>query len=1116
MGKRTRGTRAFKGLVWGLTIFLSALLGLALSQPANADDAPSGPVPTAEDFCRAWNEVQAAQASGSQAGVDSGTGMHVSAPTVNLVGADCHSEDARIEFIGATVTDSAPDSGTASATGSSLAQGDGTAHGTYLRGTGGSAEQAVGAATSGAGLYQGQEVFVGAQLYHLNIAWYYDNPETPGTDSGWKLYGDLVLRFSGGTTTVVQYGGWIYDQNNWSIGVESPPAGTSLPNIAGVLHFAGKLKKTAGVVSLELGADSSHLGIAGANPLDVYDLHFALNASQALGIQLSATGAVEVGGSRIAGALHFASATSGVTSIDGSGAVDINVAASGSAPGGRLTGSATFAYTPAAGLTMSFSGEAEVAGRLITSVSASLDKNAAQLSGQVDITDVGAAAVSGAFYYGDDLAGRTLADKAGSQVQVQKGDGRLEASLATLNLKGLALSGSLVIGRVGGQGWVSGGGAVDVTPGNGSHLGGNLSFDWPAGGAMTVSVGGTLDVGSFHLTEASLSLDGQAASFDARLAVSGAFDTRASGVWFYGDDLSGRTIVDRSGQTVPAAKGDVRFEGSANLTFPTFSTGASFVLGRAGGVVGMGVGADLQVGRTAVKFSGDMASDGSASLAAAASVDFNGWTADFSARLDKTASSMTSTGSVAVGGSSVAGPLQLAVANGSVTSLSGSGPVDIRVPASGSAPGGRLTGPTSFAYTPAAGLSMSFSGEAEIGGRLITSVSASLDKNAAQLSGQVDITDVGKVGVSGTFYYGDDLAGRTLANKAGTQTQVNKGDGRLAANAALKVKGLALNGSLVIGRVGGQAWVSGGGAVDVTPGAGSHLVGQLTFDWPAGGTLTVSLNGALDVGTFHLTEASLSLDGQAASFNARLVVDGTTDLRASGTWFYGDNLSGRTIVNRSGQTVPAVKGDVRFEGSANLKFPTFSTNAAFVLSRSADQVWLRAGANIQIARTTLLFSGDIGSNGTGTLQGAGTVNFDGWSVGFSGRIDKTATSMSISGGGYLQFGLVQIFVSGSLAKPSLTDTTYTFTGTGGLKFAGYTITAATFTLKFGDGLRTTFGIRLCFILCSSANYQAYYEVAGNTRVTDVDYWTNPLLVGTYGPIASNGCSWLCIPDYRGW
>ncbi len=136
---------------------------------------------------------------------------------------------------------------------------------------------------------------------------------------------------------------------------------------------------------------------------------------------------------------------------------------------------------------MTFSGSIKQGDTAVANVEGSVDGSKLTFKGDGTL-NVNGLAVKGAStarsLYGNDLAGQTITDGSGKQVQAAKGDYILKSLSGDVTVKALSLGGEVSLGSVGGVQWAKAGGSVDVTSG-GTRIKG--SPIWPGARATARS-----------------------------------------------------------------------------------------------------------------------------------------------------------------------------------------------------------------------------------------------------------------------------------------------------------------------------------------------------------------------------------------------------------------------------------------------------------------------------------------------------------------------------------------------------------------------------------------------------------------------------------------------------
>ncbi|MBO9534451.1 MAG: hypothetical protein J7513_15870, partial [Solirubrobacteraceae bacterium] len=197
----------------------------------------------------------------------------------------------------------------------------------------------------------------------------------------------------------------------------------------------------------------------------------------------------------------------------------------------------------------------------------------------------------------------------------------------------------------------------------------------------------------------------------------------------------------------------------------------------------------------------------------------------------------------------------------------------------------------------------------------------------------------------------------------------------------------------------------------------------------------------------------------------------------SGVVYYGDDLSGETITGRSGQTVAASKGDFRVDvtnGKATMK--QITATADFTLSKVGTVIWAKVNAQIKIGESWLVFAGEAEANGANVnLKGSGNAVIDGYKVNFNGTATIVNNALTINGTVDVITGLFGVRLTGTLNKPDMNTSTYSFVGKGAFRFGGFQIADATIRFVTGEGITTQFDVKSCLLfLCTNGTYKLYF------------------------------------------
>ncbi len=583
----------------------------------------------------------------------------------------------------------------------------------------------------------------------------------------------------------------------------------------------------------------------------------------------------------------------------------------------------------------------------------------------------------------DETAGTGLKLDASGKLGIGTGvtiDGAIKADFDETGLKSFTGSGGLTLTGQGGS--VSGSAGVSYTR---EPLARSITFTGglTVGDAVVANASGTID-------DAAVSFTGSVAVSSADLAIKGGVD----GIYYYGDNLAGRTISNHAGVQVPAQKGDVLLKAATgeviwkNLTLE-------------GGVQFGAVGSET-------------------------------W-----AKAD---------GSVALSFQT------------------------------GDQPPTTITGGAGLDWLKGSTPSVSFEGSIASGSTEVVSAKGTIDAAKITFSGQATLANPDltiKGAVSGFVVYAD-VAGETIQNHSGQTVPATKGDFALtSASASIETRGFKLSGNVGIGRVGGERWATGGGAVDLVYN-GTTIKGSAQLDWIAGQLPGVTFEGSITSGV-NTVAAKGTIDGKKLLFEGS-VSSPTLSGSAKGGVYYGADLAGETIVNKSGATVQPKAGDYYLAGSGSVTLKQISASASFTLKNVGGVSWLQADAQVKVAQTFLTFSGQVDSLGNFSLKGAGSVDFDGTTVQFSGVASAVNGKLVISGSGTVKTGLFSATISGTIEKPSAASSVYVLTGTASFKFGTFQVAGATVRLTIGEGLTTSFGIKACFLfICPNATYKLYFK-----------------------------------------
>ncbi len=439
----------------------------------------------------------------------------------------------------------------------------------------------------------------------------------------------------------------------------------------------------------------------------------------------------------------------------------------------------------------------------------------------------------------------------------------------------------------------------------------------------------------------------------------------------------------------------------------------------------------------------------------------------------------SASGSVTVKNLALSGNVSLGKVAGSQWATGG-GSVDVT---SGET---NLKGSATFDWATGKAPSVTFTGSVTSGTTTVASASGSLDGKKLALKGSATITESAyslSGSIDGVVYYGDP-AGDTITDRTGAQVPAAKGDYLLkSAAGSLTAKGTTLSGNVSAGKSGGQQWATGGGAVNITGGSPvTTIKGSATFTWASGGSGSLTFDGTVTQAD-NTISAKGTMDGKRLLFSGS-VSSPTLSGSATGGVYYGSDLSGETIVNRSGQTVAASKGDYYLtvtDGKVVLKQLTATAN--FTLKKVGAVTWVKTDAQIKVGATWLTFSGELDSTGNVNLKGAGSVALDGYNVNFNGAAVIQNNALTLTGTVDIVTDLFGVRLSGTITKADMNSSTVSFVGSAAFRFGGYDVTSATVRFVTGEGITTAFDIKYCLLfVCTTGTYKLYFTGSAISRI----------------------------------
>ncbi len=394
----------------------------------------------------------------------------------------------------------------------------------------------------------------------------------------------------------------------------------------------------------------------------------------------------------------------------------------------------------------------------------------------------------------------------------------------------------------------------------------------------------------------------------------------------------------------------------------------------------------------------------------------------------------------------------------------------------GDQPPTTISGGAGLSWLKGSSPAVSFEGSISSGSTEVVGVKGTIDASKITFQGQATLAnpDLKITGAVKGFVVYATLEGEVVKNRSGATVPATKGDFALtSASASIETKGFKLSGNVGLGRVGGERWATGGGAVDLTYN-GTSLKGSAQLLWIAGQVPSVTFDGSITSGSNKVT-ASGTIDGKKLLFSGSLASPTATG-NVTGGVYYGSDLSGESIVNKSGATVTPKAGDYYLSGDGSVKLGQFDASATFTLKSVAGVSWLQTTAQIKVAKTTLAFTGEIDSLGNVNLKGSGAVDFDGTTVQFSGAASVVNGKVVIAGSGTVKTGLFSATISGTIEKADAASSAYVLTGSANFKFGTFQVAGASVRLTVGEGLTTAFTIKACFLfICPNATYKLYFR-----------------------------------------
>jgi hypothetical protein len=940
-----------------------------------------------------------------------------------------------------------------------------------------------------------------------------------------SLKGKAAMTWSAGDVPAVTFSGSMSQGSTAVANVEGSVDGSVLRFKGdGTLNVNGLAVKGAVDGTLFYGANLAGQTITGRDGKPV-------QASKGDYVLKSLSGDVVVKSLALGGNVSLGS-IGGVQWANAGGTVDVTSGAT------HIVGSADLAWTEGDNPTVNFTGTLTNATTTVAHATGTIDGKKITLKGDATLTDPTitlSGAVDGTVYYGDP-AGDTLPNASGTPVTAQKGDYLLKTASGAVTVKNLAVTGEVSLGNVAGSRYAKGGGTVDVTSGA-TRLQGMAGFTWTNAGATTATFSGTVTAGNTTVANASGTLDGRkligrgdASVREAAYSASGAL----SGVVYYGDP-AGDKLQGPTGALLAAKKGDWLLKSaSGELTAKGVTLTGNISAGVVGGIKWVkGAGAiDTSFGSPATTIKGSAtftwAASGSGTLTFDGSVTSAATTITGKGTLDGKKIALTgtvtySTNDLAIQGAvdgtvyygdpagdtlpNAAGTLVAAQkgdyvvksASGAVTvkNLALTGAVSLgKVAGTQWASGGgsvdltsgatNLKGSATFDWATGKAAAVTFTGTVTSGTTTVASASGAIDGKKIALKGTATITEAAYAltgSIDGVVYYGDP-AGDTIADRSGAQVAAAKGDYVLkSAAGALTAKGVTLSGNVSAGKAGGSQWAAGAGAVQISGGSPvTTIKGSATFTWASGSAGSLAFDGTVTQADTAIAAKGV-MDGKKLLFSGSLTSP-TLSGAAAGGVYYGADLTGETIVNRSGTTVGASKGDLYVtvtNGKVVLKQLTATAN--FTLKKVGAVTWVKTDAQIKVGTTWLTFAGEIDSAGNVNLQGAGSVVLDGYTVNFNGSAVIQDNALTLTGTVDVVTSLYGVRLTGTITKADMNSSAFTFVGSAGFRFGGYTVTGATVRFTTGEGITTAFDIKYCLlVVCTTGTYKLYFTGGEITRI----------------------------------
>ncbi|MBO9533741.1 MAG: hypothetical protein J7513_12290, partial [Solirubrobacteraceae bacterium] len=989
----------------------------ALSQAATANVTQS-------DLCNAWN------ANPTSPEVTLASGYKITGSKLVRAGASCAADDAAVSISNSAIAEVSTTSG-GSAASRMLAA-------------------AVQTAVSESDIKVGDEVFKGASITSL----------TAVLQNGFiGIKGGIELKWSSGTATKLNFEGRFYALDRFSLVLRSPAEGSVLPSVGGQpINFAGDLVKDSAGYHMNVNGTAPLVTVGeGDKQISVSNATLKMTLANVLtgdGLTVTVTGdgglgtAVKLTGAKLTAEFD----STGLLKATGNGTVNATIPANGQLPEGKATGTADFTYIRDGKQQADFAGDVKFADAFVANAKGTLDAQTLTFTGDATLTSndlLVKGAIDGIAYWGDNLAGRTVENRAGAQVQAKKGDVLVKTATASVTAKGVDIKGSARIGDVDGEQWAKGTGTLDLTVSVAglpdTAIKGTADFGWVKGGNPTVDFKGTVGSGSTAIASATgtvdgnkIDLTGSGSLVNPDLSIKGTVD----GVVYYGDK-SGDQVAGKDGTKVAAKKGDfILRSATAKVAAKGFDLTGAASMARVGGDLWASGGGtvDLTLGETSLKGSADMTwvSGQLPSVAFKGSLK-QGTTAvgNVSGTVDGNKLSLKGDGSFAQNGLAVKGSVEGVVYYGAdlsgLTIIDGSGKetaakkgdwivksatadatyqtLKLGATASFGSVAGKewanasgalsgtygdteLSGSANVTWVEGASPAATYEGTVKAFGTTLKA-NGTIDANKITTKGNLSFATA-QIAAQGQFegvlYYGD-TTGVTLPNAAGKQVAAKPGDFvvKAAGTGQAMVWNTLVSGDVSLVKAGGDMYATGGGTVSVS-GGGVKITGTGSFTWQEEQYPVLAFAGSVTNGTTAVANVTGTLDGRKITLkgDAKITEPNYTFSGAAEGYMYYGTPGARKVENKDGQLVTAAKGDF-FLKTTQGKLETKGTTLTGAMSagKASGVTWVNAGGTID---TTF-------GNPAVTIKGSANVDWDSATnaITFQGTITTGTTVLTGKG-----------------------------------------------------------------------------------------------------------------------